>query len=851
MDSSGRGGARHFSDGKIGSGTLLILVNGLIVAVILFAALHLTLADMKTVEARKVTRDILHEIEQSLTGIEKTVRTLGYFYSSVSSPDSEEALAVTQGMQKLLTEDQQLSGFLWATDGDVWHQEDLRQRTEHNVYRPSLGWPDYNFLQKALQKIKYNEVFYLQDMNWPAFEKEGTAAIDAPVGMAMKIRLSGGGQGILLAITTPARIFGNRWQAQRDDIAGVTIRDRETGFVMFEAVFPPPRLDKDIALPEKVTDVLQLGNKYWDIHFDVRLSALARALSLSPWGILGLILLLTAGAAFFAERKHRQDVMIAEMSKNLEGTQSELQSKTSERDKLFYALRKSERESRAMINSVAEVIFETDESGRITFLNETWKKMTLREPTEVLGESLFSLLDPSDRDRQKDMFDELVRGERQAYRIETQLMPARGTAKPVEIAFSMLRMTEEKSIRVVGTLTDIEQRHLAEKAMREAEQKFRAIFENSVSGIYQASPDGNYISANPAMAEILGYTSADDLISSVSNIGQTVYVQPEQYKFLVQKLLFEGYVSGLEAEVYRKNGQKIWVMENVRIVRSDKGAVHHYEGSIWDVTERKKAEEAMRHAKIQAELASRTRMEFLANMSHELRTPLNAVIGFSQILKDEVMGPIGIESYKDYARDIFDSGNHLLRIISDILEVSKIETGNRELNIGNFPLARVMKSCMTILAPRIEQAGVDVKVELPEGLPEMLGEELGLKQIMINLVSNAVKFTPKGGVVRIAAATDTIGGMMIDVTDTGVGMTEEEIRTATQPFSKIDMSFTAVKSGTGLGLTIVDSLVRLHGGHFKLISEKGKGTTARITLPPKCVLKSDGSSASGHLKVVK
>ena len=218
-------------------------------------------------------------------------------------------------------------------------------------------------------------------------------------------------------------------------------------------------------------------------------------------------------------------------------------------------------------------------------------------------------------------------------------------------------------------------------------------------------------------------------------------------------------------------------------------------------------------------------------MSHELRTPLNAVIGFSEIIKDEVMGPLGNAEYKEYAKDIYNSGNALMEIISEILEVSRIETGNRDLNIHNFPLKRALDSCLTIMGARIDASGVKFKTDIPDDLPELLAEELGFKQILLNLISNAVKFTEKGGTVTVSAQVDGDKQMVIDVTDTGIGMTADEMKRALEPFGQVQTAFSRDNSGTGLGLTIVESLVRLHGGKFTLMSEKGKGTTARIILP--------------------
>ncbi len=846
---------------KSGTAASFVLLNGLVVAAVVFVLLHFTMGDLKSLETKNMTRDIMRATEQAMLDTEKTVLSLKDFYSTVNINDTNQQAASLR-LQQILADNARFKGVLWTTDRGDWRQDDMVKLTSRTAFDPQSGWPSYQQLYKELGRTEPGHVEYMQDLPWGAFPAQENA-MQSPVGLAVKALLPDGSTGILFAATTPENIFGNIWTAQRDDIASVTITDSDTGFVLVKAEFKNPGGRSELASVETVSQVLQPGRQSWDVKFGVRPTMISRLLSASPYAAFLLILGVSLLVAAAAQRKHKQDLKIAEMSKNLEGAQSELQGKIAERDKLFHALRKSERENRAVINSVSDVIFETDETGRLMFLNETWKRITHREVNETIGQSLFSMLEQGEQQKQRDMFEELVRGERQAYRIETRLNLGQNTFKPVEVAFSMLRMTEDKSIRVVGTITDIEKRRRAEMAVRDAEQKFRAIFENSISGIYQSSAEGRFINVNSALAEMMGYDNPEEFISAIRHIDEQVYVRPGDYQDFIKRLLFEGRVSNVETEVFRKDGNRIWVLQNARVVRNDKGAVEYYEGSIYDVTERRKAEETMRQARIQAEISSRTRMEFLANMSHELRTPLNAVIGFSEIIKDEVMGPLQIPVYKEYAQDIYDSGNYLLKIISEILEVSKIETGNRELNVSNFRLPKALKSCMVIMTTRVEQAGVDLKFEIPEDLPELLAEELGFKQIMLNLIGNAVKFTPKGGHVKVTARVQDSGEMEIDIIDTGIGMDEQEIKKAMQPFGKVDTTFSGMKEGTGLGLTIVDSLVRLHGGAFKLISQKGNGTTARVTMPPSRVLHAEKPAAPAeepaaditgeapHLKVVK
>jgi signal transduction histidine kinase len=231
------------------------------------------------------------------------------------------------------------------------------------------------------------------------------------------------------------------------------------------------------------------------------------------------------------------------------------------------------------------------------------------------------------------------------------------------------------------------------------------------------------------------------------------------------------------------------------------------------------------------ELASRTKSEFLANMSHELRTPLNAIIGFSDILRNETFGP-SHPSYRDYAKDIHDSGAHLLQIINDILDMSKIEAGKLGLRAGLIELRDIIHACQRLMRERAQEAGVVLVYEPGLGtLPKVSGDSTKLKQILLNLLSNGVKFTPRGGSVTVATAWSGGDRISLQVRDTGIGMSAEDTALALEPFRQIDNSHTRKYQGTGLGLPLVKALTELHGGELKIESTPGSGTTITILLP--------------------
>ncbi len=264
-----------------------------------------------------------------------------------------------------------------------------------------------------------------------------------------------------------------------------------------------------------------------------------------------------------------------------------------------------------------------------------------------------------------------------------------------------------------------------------------------------------------------------------------------------------------------------------------------------DDLERRVAERTAEYARArdEAEAANKAKSGFLANMSHELRTPLNAIIGFAEIMENEALGRLGSPRYLEYAKDIRASGQHLLGLINDLLDLSKAEAGKLELNETGFDLRDVIEQALAMVQPRAAKAQISLRRVLVDDPPQVWADERKIKQVLLNLLSNAVKFTPAGGKVTVELLWDgTRPGFA--VIDTGIGISEEDISQVMQPFNQVDSSFNRKFEGTGLGLPLAKSMVELHGGELSVDSRPGAGTRMTVRLPQERTLRSENMPAA-------
>jgi PAS domain S-box-containing protein len=365
-----------------------------------------------------------------------------------------------------------------------------------------------------------------------------------------------------------------------------------------------------------------------------------------------------------------------------------------------------------------------------------------------------------------------------------------------------------------------------------AEATYRSIVEHAIEGIFQTTPDGRYLLANPALAEIYGYESTGELKGNVQEIARQLYVDPARRPEFIRLMNQNVAVWGFESQIYRKDGSVIWISENVRVIRGEGGEVLYYEGTVEDITARKRAEDELRRAKEAAEEASRSKSQFLANMSHELRTPLNAIIGYSELMREEAED-LALKSFiRDLAK-IESAGKHLLGLINGVLDIAKIEAGKMDLHAETFEVAKMIEEVSATVAPVVEKNGNYFEILAAPNLGTMHTDLTKVRQSLFNLLGNAGKFT-KEGKIRLEAERMTEGGrdwLVFHVRDTGVGMTPEQTKKVFDAFTQADASTTRKFGGTGLGLAITREFSRLIGGDVSVKSALGQGSIFTLRVP--------------------
>ena len=368
----------------------------------------------------------------------------------------------------------------------------------------------------------------------------------------------------------------------------------------------------------------------------------------------------------------------------------------------------------------------------------------------------------------------------------------------------------------------------AAEARKEA--LFRQLFERSPMGMAVIDLTGRYLRVNDAYCRFVGYDRDELRHMSVRDVTHPDDAEQMAQRFASQAQARSGEFQ-FEKRYITKGGDIVVGLMTTAVLETGAGADVQIISQVIDVTERVGAEDELRSAKEEAEIANRAKSDFLANMSHELRTPLNAIIGFSEVMLGQYFGPFDNPRYRDYAEDIHASGQHLLEFIDDLLDLAKIEAGRLTLIETNLHVASLVQGTIRLFADRAESAEIELTNDVPPGLPHLMADERMTRQILVNLISNAIKFTPAGGQVSVSAVLTATAAIQILVSDTGVGIEPEEIPLIRQRFGRASRAAKHKIQGTGLGLAIIDSLIGLHDGEMDIESWPGRGTIVRVTFP--------------------
>ncbi len=485
---------------------------------------------------------------------------------------------------------------------------------------------------------------------------------------------------------------------------------------------------------------------------------------------------------------------------------------------------------RAVEQSPASIAI-TNADGHFEYVNPGFVRATGYRPEEVIGHEpsmLKSGLTPPEEYRA--LWRVIRSGS--VWHGEFHNRRKDGTLYWVAASISPVRDEGGAITHYVAVEEDITEIKALQQRLSRSEERYRGASEASLDGLFilEAVRDGagavvdfRFAEANGAGLAMLG-RGRDEVVGRA--LGEVLpHARAKGFFDKYRRVFLHREVLDEQFEIDESMALPMWIHHTV-VPLADGIAI-----TSRNVTELKRYEAALMAARSAAEDANAAKSIFLATMSHELRTPLNAILGFSELIRDQVFGPVGMPRYAEYAGDIHASGQHLLELITSILDISKIEAGKLELDLRRVDPRQALEQCLHLIGPRAESQTLTLVEDFDPALPEIRADERAMRQMVLNLLSNAVKFTPAGGTVTLRAATDGPGWIEIAISDTGIGIPEDQVERVMRPFEQLDNSYSRGAGGTGLGLALVKALADLHGGTVYLVSTVGQGTTVSIRLP--------------------
>jgi len=477
------------------------------------------------------------------------------------------------------------------------------------------------------------------------------------------------------------------------------------------------------------------------------------------------------------------------------------------------------------LEATANGIIITDKDGLVVWVNSAFTKLTGFSIKEVLGKKTNFLKSGKHLPEfysylwNKISLGETWIGEIINKRKDGSLYTEEMTITPVKSAAGEISY-------YIAIKQDITERKHAEEALRESENRFRGLYENATIGLYRSSIDGDILMANPTLLKILG-AERFDVLQNIK--ADNIYVEPERRKTFQKELELKGRIFGFESKWHRIDGLQIFVRESARAINDEDGNILYFEGTVEDITGKKKVEEEIIYAKERAEKSDRLKSEFLAQMSHEIRTPLNVILNFSSILKEELQSLVDEDLKSSF--DIIDmEGKRIMRTVELILNMSELQTGNYLFHSTSVNLSKILQKLHNDFEPLASAKRILLEVNLLEKDVVLTGDEYSINQIFYHLMDNAVKYTNTGKVC-VNVNKSAANHIYIDVIDTGIGIDDEYFNMLFTPFTREERGYTRNYEGNGLGLALVKRYCELNNAEIKVISQKGKGSTFRVVLP--------------------
>ncbi len=517
-----------------------------------------------------------------------------------------------------------------------------------------------------------------------------------------------------------------------------------------------------------------------------------------------------------------------------------LSAEITERKKAEEALAESEARYRSMVENITDVIYRLNSEGIFTYISPVIERISGYKADEFIGISFTEFVHPDDLQMVTDYFRRTLAGDVQT--IEYRAWDKNGSIRHIRSSGRVI-MEKSGAATVNGSLTDITLQRTTERALSRSEERYRTTLDSMLEGCQIIGFDWKYLYLNETAARH-GRQSRSAMLGRTMMEVYPGIEKTEMFSIL-QYCMDEREPRHVDNEFLYSDGSRAWfelgiqpVPEGIFILSMDITERKEVEYRIKKINEELEQRVRVRTAELEearfaADSASRAKSDFLANMSHELRTPLNSIIGFSEVLQDSLFGELN-EKQRTYITFIRKSSHHLLDLINDILDLSKVEAGKMDLNRSDFALREAMGLVMSMVREKAMKHGINLSLDLqPDENIRVNADERKFKQILFNLLSNAVKFTPDGGRVAVSVRRPESGNddVMIAVSDTGVGIKPEDMDKLFHEFSQLDSILEKKYEGTGLGLALTKRLVELHGGRIWAESEYGKGSMFTFTIP--------------------